>query len=222
MKVISQATAILWMLVAWGPATSGEETPDWSIDEQHITSKPVDEGTLQFLDVVPKEQIHHHQNTIIIAPRSLRDGWVQLEQCHHHLDPVARTDIVFKEGRVRNLKLLDYSGVGAVNLSEASIEMLNVQRDAWICLKLQSKALTSEKHGHYVLRTGPYMRRFLDGYFPMHLTMAVHYPCDLLSVSKTRPRAQTGFQIATEACKLSVDAWFRGRLNTEIHFRLQR
>jgi hypothetical protein len=96
MKVIPQATAILWMVVAWGPATSGEETPDWRIDEQHITSKPVDEGTLQFLDVVRKEQVHHHQNTIIIAPRSLRHGWVQLEQCHHHLNPVAWTDIVFK------------------------------------------------------------------------------------------------------------------------------
>lgn len=204
--------------MVWSLAVSGDDFSDWGIGEQHIISKPVNEGTLQFLDITPEEAVHHHQNTITIEPTSLRHGWVRLKQCHHHLDPVARTDIVFKGGHVRELKLVDYSGIEAVSVSEARVEMLDVRRDAWICLKVQSKALEAKKDGHYTLRMGPYMRRFLDGYFPMRLTMAVHYPCDLLRVSDIEPRAQVGFRIKAEACKLLIDALFLGRLNPKIQF----
>ncbi|MGD8911541.1 MAG: hypothetical protein PVJ68_02195 [Candidatus Thiodiazotropha sp.] len=51
---------------------------------------------------------------------------------------------------------------------------------AAICLQAETQSLHPTGQGGYQLRNGPYMRRFLDGYYPMLLTLQVDYPAELI------------------------------------------
>ncbi|MFN3785978.1 MAG: hypothetical protein ACK4RS_03965 [Thiothrix sp.] len=66
---------------------------------------------------------------------------------------------------------------------------------------------------------GPYRRKFLDGYDPMHVSMQVDYPQDLLTVTAITPTVQTGFNVTQEDGKLAYDTIFEGELRTAIRFK---
>jgi hypothetical protein len=62
------------------------------------------------------------------------------------------------------------------------------------------------------------MRRFLDGYYPMRVTLAVHYPCERLQFAGATPTPQPGFSVRDADCRVDVEAWFEGRLNVALRF----
>jgi hypothetical protein len=66
---------------------------------------------------------------------------------------------------------------------------------------------------------GPYHRKFLDGYYPLRLTLTVRYPTDLLAYQDMQPPPQPGLTLRQAGQALTVEAWFEGMLNTEIRFR---
>ena len=41
----------------------------------------INEGELQFLTELPDKPPHHHILTVTISPDSLRDGWINANQC---------------------------------------------------------------------------------------------------------------------------------------------
>ena len=62
------------------------------------------------------------------------------------------------------------------------------------------------------------MRRFLDGYYPMRVSMDIEVPREYLRFVDTRPHRQDGFKVHETAGGVHVDTWFEGKLYTEVRF----
>ncbi|MFZ0105353.1 MAG: hypothetical protein WAK92_00660 [Thiobacillus sp.] len=179
----------------------------------------VNEGTLNFLAEPPAAPFHHHQNRIRLTDESLASGWVGLEQCHDNLDKVARAQITFREGFVRDLKVESKSHIEDAWIEGPSVQLRNVEAGARLCLSAETQALRNGGSGFYMLHNGPYMRKFLDGYYPMRVSIEVAYPDALLALVDITPAAQSGLKVVEEPGAISVDAVFEGELRTLIQFQ---
>lgn len=200
-------------LLAWA-APSEEELFFKNIDE-------VNEGELHFLVSPPEGKPHHHRNHITLSADSLVSGWVKLEQCHEHLDAVPDTQIVYSEDRIRGLRILRSANIERAWVENHSVQLRNIQRNALICIEAESRALLDDLPNGYVLRNGPYMRRFLDGYYPMRVTMTVSLGDSDLRYESLTPAAQPGFTVRIGQDdhgrdEVGYDTWFEGRLITTI------
>ena len=178
----------------------------------------VNEGQLHFLDAPPAKPVHHHQNRIRIDAASLDSGWVRLSQCHDHLDAVPRTQITFREGFVRDLRIDLAHGIDKAWVEGASVQLQAVARGARLCLSAQTRALRSAGPGTFHLVNGPYMRKFLDGYYPMRVTLEIEYPPHTLRPTRVYPAPQPGLAVAEQAGSIRLDAVFEGELRTRIEF----
>ena len=178
----------------------------------------VNEGELVFLQTKPLDDIHHHQNKIIIEPESLQNGWVKFQQCHNNLDKVARAQILFKKKKVKQLKIVSYKNIEQAWVENNTIQLKDIHKNAELCVTAESQALIANKDGSYSLRNGPFMRRFLDGYYPLHVTMNVSFKGTGLYLKSTSPLPQHGFDVLQKTEHVSYEAWFEGRLKTELRF----
>lgn len=178
----------------------------------------VNNGDLFFLNKKPDKPVHHHRNSLTVYSNSLKDGWVKLEQCHINLDRVARVQIMFSKKRIRNIKIINSDSIGRAWVENNSVQLENVKDNALVCVEAWSKALTKNSDGSYRLISGPFMRRFLDGYFPIHVTINVDFKATDLKLVLVEPLAQDGFKISKSAKTVNLDAWFEGRLKTELTF----
>ena len=179
----------------------------------------VNDGDLRFLPEPPAKPVHHHQNRIRIDEASLATGWVKLEQCHRHLDAVPSLQIVYNAERIRNIALLSHAQVDKAWVHENTVQMEGVRASAHICIQAETRALADEGDGRFSLRNGPYMRRFLDGYYPMRVSLQVELATPQLRFDHIEPEPQAGFQVRQSPREVSYDAWFEGRLNTLIRFQ---
>lgn len=192
-------------------APSEEELFFKNIDE-------VNEGELRFLATAPETKSHHHRNHITLTPDSLVSGWVKLEQCHEQLDAVPSSEIVYSQDRIRALRILRADNIERAWVAGNSVQMANIRRAAVLCVEAESRALFSDDEGGYILRNGPYMRRFLDGYYPMRVTLKVSLGDSGLRFDTLTPGAQPGFAVQVAADEVGYDTWFEGRLSTAIRF----
>ena len=197
---------------------AAEEDPWWDMDVEAVT-RAVNEGELQFLMEPPAKPVHHHANRVTIREDSLDDGWVTLEQCHDNLDAVPRLEVVFRRATTRDIRVVTAKDIGHAAVEGASVQLEDVGRHARLCVSAQSRALDRGGDGVYVLRNGPFLRRFLDGYYPMRVEMEVAYPCGLLDLVASSPAVQPGFTVAQSDCGVTYDTWFEGRLRTELVFK---
>ncbi len=94
-----------------------------------------------------------------------------------------------------------------------------VGKGARLCLEAESRALMREADGYYYLRNGPFMRRFLDGYYPMHVTAEIVYPIRHLRITDVQPTVQPGMSVKHAPGIVHIDAWFEGQLNTRVVFK---
>lgn len=204
-------SSLLTLLVLAAGTVHGAR--DLSFESAH----DVNEGVLHFLERKPERAIHHHQNQIRIDAGSLESGWVELSQCHDNLDAVPRAQITFREGYVRDLRVLSASRIERAWVEDASVQLINVAPGARLCLSAQTRALRQAGNGYYTLSNGPFMRKFLDGYYPMQVTLDILYPPGLRLLD-IEPPAQPGLQIDTQAGVIRIDALFEGELKTLIQF----
>ncbi len=178
----------------------------------------VNEGSLVFLDHLPLKPVHHHHNAIQISEGSLEDGWTVLTQCHENLDRVPATQIVFNPERIRNLQVVKARNVGRAWVEGPSVQLRDVDANAEVCLRADARALRNHGDGTYTLMNGPFMRRFLDGYYPMRVSMSVKLLTQRIRFVDIDPAPQTGFRVWELADGVNYDAWFEGRLFTVIRF----
>jgi len=178
----------------------------------------VNEGELRFLSAPPATPVHHHQNQISLNAESLLSGWAKLEQCHQHLDPVPSMQIVYSRDRIRNLAISRSENIGRSWVHENSVQMDQVARNALICISAETQALAAEGGNTFVLSNGPYMRRFLDGYYPMQVSMRVRWDMPELRFVDISPKVQPGFALTRQANEVAFDAIFEGELRTRIRF----
>jgi len=193
-------------------AEVGFESADAIDLEESVAA--VNEGELQFLHRPPAKKVHRHFNGIDISPGSLADGWVSLRQCHENLDPVPSAQIVFRQDGIRGIRILSADSIGKAWVQGHTIQLEDVGLEARLCLTSESRALRSLGNGAYVLRNGPFMRRFLDGYYPMQVSMTISYPAEILLPLGHWPEAQDGFSVGQQEGEVSMDALFEGRLFT--------
>lgn len=197
-------------VLAWA-ASSEEELFFKSVSD-------VNEGKLTFLAKAPDKPIHHHHNHIFISDDSLKTGWVRLEQCHRHLDPVPSMQVVYGKDRSRHIRILRSENIGKAWVHENTVQMEQVEPNALLCVHLESQALRADDEGNFQLANGPYMRRFLDGYYPMRVTMDVTLETPKLRFTDVTPSPQTGFSFRENGRELAYEALFEGRLKTVIRF----
>jgi hypothetical protein len=205
--------ALLGSVIAW------DGTAQAARDLTFDSAEHVNEGALSFLATPPDRPVHHHQNRIRIDPDSLISGWVELAQCHDNLDAVPSAQITFRDGFVRDLKVRAFSLIEHAWIEGASVQLRNVQPGARLCLSAQTRALRSTGNGFFNLFNGPYMRKFLDGYYPMHVTLEVGYPAQILTLIDISPSAQPGLEVVEQPGEIRIDAVFEGELQTLIQFQ---
>lgn len=188
---------------------------DWDLEARVAA---VNEGELRFLPPEAAEGHHVHFNRIRIDASSLRGGWIDLEQCHERLDAVPAARIVFHPQRIRHLRILSAEGIGQPWVEGHSIQLQDVGHGARLCVGGESRALHDLGEGRYRLQNGPYMRRFLDGYYPMRVVLQIQYPSDFLRFEAPRPGLQPGLDVRQRDGEIQVDATFEGRLYTCMDF----
>ncbi|MGD2020645.1 MAG: alpha/beta hydrolase [Thiohalocapsa sp.] len=211
---------LLLAAVAPGALADAEDDwPDWA-DEPDLMEQvaAVSDGELRFLPAAETDGEHAHLNRIRITEDSLDGGWVTLEQCHENIDAVPAAQILFRAGGIRDLTIASSRNIGRAWVEGHSVQLEDVGRDAVLCIRAESQALRDLGDGHYRLRNGPYMRRFLDGYYPMRVTLDIKYPSDVIQIVGQSPSTQPGFNVQNGGSDLSVDATFEGRLVTCFDF----
>lgn len=184
--------------------------------------KEVNEGQLVFLADNHDASLHHHHNSLTIYPNSLQDGWILLEQCHRNIDKVAAAQILFKQGRVKDIRITKQQNIGKAWVEEASVQMENISENAVLCIQAYSHSLIQNNDGSFSLRNGPFMRRFLDGYFPIRVSLDLNFSQTNLVLTSFTPKIQSGFQLVQDPGRVHVDTVFEGKLQTEFHFTLQK
>jgi hypothetical protein len=178
----------------------------------------INEGDLRLLADRPDPPPHLHSKQIRIIPESLDDGWVRDRQCHARLDPVAALDIVFGEGKVRHLHITHAENIGEARVTQHAVELRNIGQNAVLCLESELRLLERDSlSGHYLLVSGPYMRRFLDGYFPLQLVLDIDYPADRLRILELQPQALQPHSRLLPG-RVRIEVLFEGRLEIAIRF----
>ena len=199
-------------------ATAQEDWPDFPEADLESRLAEVSDGEVVFLAEPPDRPVHHHENRIRMEPASLHSGWVVLEQCHRHLDRVPLLEIVYHPERIRNIRILSSRNIDQSRVTGTGVELRGIHDEASLCLIAESRALQQWAPGRYRLRNGPYMRRFLDGYYPLHLTVQIDYPAHLFALQSARPGTPDAPVITHEPGRIHWDVWFRGKLYTEFIF----
>lgn len=195
-----------------------QQREEWFYDDSDILAQDVNEGQLEFLVAPLKKAVHHHYNKLTITQQSMLDGWVKLEQCHENLDKVPALQIVFNKQRVRNLKLEKYQNIERAWVKDGNVQLRNIHAKAYLCLSAETRTLVNNQDGTFSMQNGPFMRRFLDGYYPMHVSADINVQTDQLCVAQLTPEKQAGFDVWDAGRNVHYDAWFEGKLYTVMTF----
>jgi len=222
---------IAWLLlcclsggVAAEPAPAGtegftKEQLEWLESEKEHPAIEINEGELEFLADGPDKPEHHHENHIWITRKSIETGWARLEQCHTDLDAVPSLQIVYNEDRVREIKIVSTRNIGHASVYGHKVLLENIARGSKICLEAHSNVLQPAANQHFTVRNGPFMRQFLDGYYPITVTLNIHYPETMLKLITVNPAPQSGWKVEHMKNEVMLKGRFKGRLKTNLLFK---
>ena len=137
-------------------------------------------------------------------------------QCHTGLDRVPSLQIVYNRQRIRNLKIESVNSIARARVEGHTVQLEHIGKDSKLCITAETRALVKAEQSYY-LKNGPFMRQFLDGFYPMRVRVEVFYPVDLLKLKSIKP---TGAEASTRtnAGYADLDVWSVGRLFTEFEF----
>lgn len=178
----------------------------------------INEGELRFLERPPEKSPHLHSTHVFISEESLKTGWVTAKQCHYNLDQVSALQVVFNPRRVRRIEILQVENIERARVEGASVQVTNIGKNAVLCILSENFAIKhNATDGTYEWHGGPYMRRFLDGYFPMQVKVAIDYPPDRVRLESIDP-GTLRFKTVAQPGLIRLDALFEGRLDIAIRF----
>lgn len=228
-KILLRIIFIIWVWATSFPGfaqdlsaseeMSEEEIEAWFNDDSEERALAVNEGELKFLKQKPDKPVHHLHNIFTIEKESLTSGWVGLLQCHMHLDAVSATQIVYRYKRMNNLHIESYSGIAKVWVDGKSVQLEGINQNARLCVRAEVGILQLLGDSVYVLKNGPFHRKFLDGYYPMQVTLNIRYPSSVLRIDSVRPEIKPGLTLNETHDELTLNALFEGMLTTEVRFK---
>lgn len=199
-------------------AMTPEQLEKWFNSDDEASTEQVSEGTLRFIPP-PKKTVLHSINTLSIDENSLDNGWVSLAQCYKHLDAVPVAEVIYRYRQMRNLQITATHNIGSAKLQGQSVQLRDVLSEAELCVAAEVRIFYQNPDQTYSLVNGPFHRKFLDGYYPYHVTLDIQYPGKQLVLERTQPATQMGFMVKQASNRLTIDSYFEGVLNTEIIFR---
>lgn len=210
------------VLLAFSPglpaATAAPQEAEQWFEQDEPDTRHVNEGELHFLRRVPEGRMPRLDNLLLIRRSSLDDGWVAIRQCHADLDPVGALEVVYRYRQMRNLRILQTRNIGRARVEGQSVQLEDITHGASLCVELEAQILYREANGQYRLPNGPFERRFLDGFYPLHLKLRVVYPADRILFIGTTPQATPGFRVMSGPGEVHIDSRFEGRLSIELKF----
>ena len=198
---------------------AASENPDaWLESDDGTSTRLVNEGDLEFLRETQGRRVLQTNNRLTITPGSLRNGWVELYQCQSNLDPVSAVEVVYRYQGMRKLRVISSRGIQRARVENNSVQMEQVDEGAEICIEAEVQVLNKTGAGQYQLTSGPFHRRFLDGYYPLRLDYRIHWPADMLQLETVLPEMQEGFSVRKQAGELIIVTLFEGMLTINIRF----
>ena len=186
-------------------------------DDSEFKAREISSGELKFLDPSGVPEGYWLHNIINIDQSSLKTGWVQFEQCHYELDPTNLITITYNKDRTKNLAVKHSLGIEKHTIIDTHIDLKNIQKGAEICVFGETKTLHKTPQG-FVMKRGPYMRRFLDGYYPMHVEESITYNPKIYPDIKYYIN-QLGRTFKLEYNSINAQYWFEGELKPEYVFK---
>jgi len=196
------------------------EQEKWFNEDESFSPDQINVGELKFLPEPPETPVLHSLNVLTVSQDSIENGWVSLEQCYKHLDPVPDAEVVYRYKSMRDLRITSKRNIETVLVQGQSVQLTNITHNAELCVKAEVRIFYKNSNGTFSLVNGPFHRKFLDGYYPFHVTLEINYPSSLLELVQTKPEAQAGFNIKKSANFILIESFFEGILNTEIIFQL--
>ena len=190
----------------------------WFNDDSDLLIEDVNEGHLEFIAPIKGKKILHSESVLTITDSSLLAGWVDLQQCYRNLDSIGETDVVYNYKNIKQLKITSLSYIGEAVVNGQTIHLQDVSASAHLCIQAEVQILEQTSDQKFTLRNGPYHRKFLDGYYPYHVTVTIHYPDNRLKYAHILPEPQALFKFISQPGKFFLDTWFEGVLQIEINF----
>lgn len=213
----------LTLLFLAAPLSADDRFTDdiWHEDSPEEKSLTVNEGSLVFIPPVTDRPVLHSDIELLIDQTSLEQGWVKLAQCYNNINPVDSTVIVYRYRQLRSLEVVSQSSIGDISLDGQVVHLSDVRHGASLCvtaeINILEKMARHQGQGHrFRMTNGPYHLRFLDGYYPFHLSLTIVYPGDTLSICSLSPAPQPLFEVADDAGVLTIETWFEGELTIEM------
>ncbi len=218
MTVTRKSRFAVVLVFACLAAAAGDDLEDWLDSNDDVAVQSVNEGELVFLTGSQTHRVLQTRNWLNITATSLQTGWVGLQQCQVNLDPVAAVEVVYRYHGLRNLQVVSTRNVGRAGVEGNSVQLEDVTEGGEVCIRAEVQVLRPAATDGYLLQSGPFHRRFLDGYYPVHLDYRVRWPADLLRLDSVRPEQQTGFGLRVQQGELVIDTLFEGKLTIEVTF----
>ncbi|MCW8964544.1 MAG: hypothetical protein OQL16_12170 [Gammaproteobacteria bacterium] len=213
------------LLLSWATGLWGQFTPQqlqWLESEQEHPAQVVNEGELVFIPTKAVKSEHHQSMHITLTRQSIATGWAEVSQCHENLDRVEKLEIVFHPQRIRKLQVTEFQQIKQAWSEGDRVIVRQVQAGSRICLRAESRVFHPLKHqgmqAQFEMVNGPFMRRFLDGYYPLNLSLQVNYPDAYLQLLDVHPSQQPGWQIRYDAGQIFLKGRFEGKLFTRLRF----
>lgn len=190
---------------------------DWFNDDWEDRADSLSEGELIWHEGKVVNSTSVTSLSVVIQEDSDRHGWVGVSQCHSGLAKVPAAQLVFEDRPVRNLKIEQVVNIEHAVIEGGSVQLNGVKADAKICVQSEQQILYKLDQHHWALISGPFQRRFLDGYYPMQLQVEVQWPMQQWRYIRSRPAK--GPLIESEQGHLVMKAHFSGRLKTALVFQ---
>lgn len=221
MHGILSSSILLYLLVILPLSATEQMTPAelerWFQSDSPDTPVQVNDGQLKFLTSPPAKPVLHSHNEFTIDQQSIDQGWVKLMQCYENLDAVPSAEVVYRYKFIRQLTIHTAHGIGQARVVDQSVQLEDITRNAKLCITAEVRNFYQNKDKSFSLVNGPYHRKFLDGYYPYHLSYVIRFSKKLHFVS-SQPTNQPGFQIRLQPQHITLDSWFEGNLSTEFRF----
>ena len=210
------------LLVICLTAVASDDPEAWLEPDDDTSTRLVNEGNLEFLRDARDHRVLQTRNWLTVTPGSLQHGWVGLYQCQDNLDPVPAVEVVYRYHGMRNLRVISTRGIKHARVEQNSVQMEQVQKGGEVCIEAEVQILKPDGEGAWMLQSGPFHRRFLDGYYPVRLEYRIHWPADGLQLESVHPEMQEGFSVRAQPGKLAIDTLFEGKLTLHSRWRALR